>query len=190
MGVGGGAGAVADAVIVSFTLQTIKEDLIADALPISISQDPFTNPAPLPCPQLVLCPWCLVLCENYESVSERSDPPCLISLVHMPASCGLLACACALITLVLAAQGLPALQKQLWLEKAPSSPVHHTKSHSCDPPHPTLTSPLASASLSASSPPLLFSQRHHQISTSCAAHSISRPRTFASILPSARLIRC
>jgi hypothetical protein len=49
------------------------------------------------------------LCENCEceSASERSDPPCLISLVHMPASCGLLACACAECSLITTGTGHP-----------------------------------------------------------------------------------
>ena len=118
VGVGGGAVADADALIVSFTLQTIEEDLVADALPNSNYPSPTSRSLSLS----RVPSWCCALgdlslwhlCENCEceSASERSDPPCLISLVHMPASCGLLACACSqcsLITLVLATQGRPAL---------------------------------------------------------------------------------
>jgi hypothetical protein len=193
-GVGGGAVADADAdvVIVSFTLQIIIiEDLIAHALSTSISP---LSPPPRPCS---LCPTgavplvsCLAkLCEN----ARASRPPSaalsvsLISLVHMPA---LLACPAVACWLAPARdcnyhwycppKGLPTLSS-FSLKKAPSSTT------------PNLIAAIRLIRLShhhlplplypASSPPLPSHSVTTQISTSCAAHSISRPPTFASILP-------
>ncbi len=200
-GVGGGgsgavAVAVADAVIVSFTLQTRKE---VDALLNSNIhlQPPGPGPAlSCPCPQLVLvlCPWvsclvssCLCLClvrelrvRDCESVSERSDPPCLISLVHMPASCGLLACACSLITTAYYYYWPPRVCLHLPLatlarerERAPSSP--HPNLHSCDPASSDshLTSPTCLCLCLFPSSTILTASPT-QISPSCAPHSISR----------------
>lgn len=76
----GVGGAVADAVIVSFTLLTIEQDLIADALPNSNIHLQLPGPCPCPVYPAGAVPLVSCLCGICARTASASRPPSAATL--------------------------------------------------------------------------------------------------------------